>query len=119
MIEDAPDDELAQRYASTAITHGEATEPADVERGNEAAAEIAAIYRELRQRGAKSQAVLLPFLDHINAHVRGWAAAHALEFVPALGEATLSQLARGKRGMVRFNAEMTLREWRAGRLRFP
>jgi len=50
--------------------------------------------------------------------VRGWAAAQALEFEPCQGEAILLNIAKGE-GLAGFNAEMTLKVWREGNLRFP
>lgn len=50
--------------------------------------------------------------------VRVWAAAHALEFAPERGEPVLSHVAAEK-GILSFNARMTLEVWRAGDLRFP
>ena len=60
----------------------------------------------------------MPLLESDNPNVRGWAAAHALEFAPekavSVLEASLADPAPHG-----FNAKMTLIEWRAGRLRFP
>ncbi len=53
-----------------------------------------------------------------NPHVRAWAASHVLEFDPEAAEAELTRLAKGPPSPVRLDAEMTLREWRAGRLKF-
>jgi hypothetical protein len=51
--------------------------------------------------------------------VQVWAASHVLEFAPADAEAMLERLARGAPGIARLDAEMTLKEWRAGNLTFP
>jgi hypothetical protein len=112
------DAELVLDYADAAIDHGRST-TTDAERANASADTIATIYRELRRRGPESQAALLTLLDHLNPSVRSWAAAHALEFAPPRGEPVLEKLARGPHGVVRLDAEMTLQEWRKGRLRFP
>jgi hypothetical protein len=80
---------------------------------------IAAIYRELRRRGPEAQNQLLSLLDHADPGVRGWVGAHALEFAPHLGEPALMALVCVQDSLVSFSAEMTLREWRAGRLEFP
>ena len=57
-----------------------------VERSFATHAEIAAVYRELRRRGPDDQGALLELLQHDDAGVRLWAAAHALEFAPERGE---------------------------------
>lgn len=108
-------DQLVARYAAAARRHGEATLDGN-DRGNDDADEIATIYRELRQR--RSQSALLPLLRTDDRRVRAWAAAHALEFAPGEGEPVLLQLAES-RDIIGFDAETTLSEWRAGRLRFP
>jgi hypothetical protein len=43
-----------------------------------------------------------------------------MEFAPTEGEPVLTELAESEEsGFIGFDAEMTLREWRKGRLRFP
>lgn len=117
-IESESLDSIVQRYADAAAAHGKASDLGDFKTGNQQHDIIAASYRELRRRGRDSQLALLPLLKHTDAHVRGWAAAHALEFAPAEGEATLKELCASG-GMTGFNAEMTLEEWRKGGLEFP
>jgi hypothetical protein len=67
--------------------HGQATLDGDLDVANENADRIAAIYRELRRRGAES--VLLTLLNSRDEGVLAWAAAHALEFAPERGEPVL------------------------------
>ena len=62
--------------------------------------------------------MLLPLLLSNDIGVRGWAAAHALEFEPRQGEAIRWDIAKGE-GLAGFNAEMTLKVWRESNLRFP
>jgi hypothetical protein len=52
-----------------------------------------------------------------NATVRQWAAAHALFWDEPIARAELEAVATGARGLDRLTAEMTLREFDAGRLR--
>lgn len=77
---------------------------------------ISAIFRELRERDL--QDALLPLLESQDRDVRAWAAAHALTFAPDKGRRVLEHLSK-ESGIVALEAEMTLREWRAGRLKFP
>jgi Domain of unknown function (DUF2019) len=77
--------ELVTAYAEAAGVHGKAAVAGDYKRANARADEIASIYRELRNRGREAQLSLLPLLEHPDIDVRGWAAAHALEFSPADG----------------------------------
>lgn len=110
---------LVRTYREAAVAHGVATEAGNYRAANRHHAALAEVYRELRKRGDKARFELLPMLDDVNAHVRTWAAAHALEFAPEQGEAVLNRLASGGPSFVRLNAEMTLSEWRKGSLVFP
>jgi hypothetical protein len=113
---DLPD--LVSAYAEAAAEQGQASEKGNHKRANPKAEEIAAIYRELRERGRDAQLALLPLLEHPDPFVRGWTAAHALEFAPVEGERALLALVELP-GVPGLNASMTLREWRQGTLRFP
>ena len=108
-------DELVARYAEAAKVHGEATVTGSHPANNEADL-IAAAYRELRRRGSES--ALLVLLESKDDGVTAWAGAHALEFAPEQGEPVLAKLAESP-GLLGFGAQITLREWRAGRLTFP
>ena len=79
---------------------------------------VSAVYRELRARGKTAQNALLPLMTDPDDAVRGWSAAHALEFAPEQAEPVLTALA-DSRGVSAFSAKMTLREWRKGNLSFP
>jgi hypothetical protein len=117
-IAEEPLASLVRRYASAAPAHGRATEAGDSERANGAARSIAAIYSELRRRGIAAQRELLPLLHDLSPGVRAWAGAHALEFAPDVGEQALTVLSQMPGSLVGFSANITLLEWRAGRLRF-
>lgn len=107
--------ELIRQYIAAAAEAGRLDIPSW--RQNRAADKVAAIYGELRHRGPDAQAALLTLLDHPDPGVRGWAASHALEFAPDRAVETLEAM-QGAEFPHGLNAEMTLREWRAGRLRF-
>ena len=106
--------ELVAAYRDAARTHGERLESGSVRKCNRAADLLAAIYAELRFRGIEAQRALLALLTDPAPGVRGWAAAHALEFAPDVGEPVLIELSKLE-GLVGFSAE----EWRKGRLKFP
>lgn len=105
--------ELVSEYARAAAKAGRLDSHS--RRQNRAAHLVAAIYRELRDRDQR--AALLPLLESEDAGVRGWTAAHALEFAPDEATAVL-EAAVSEPFPHGFNAEMVLKEWRAGRLRF-
>jgi hypothetical protein len=110
-------DELVERYRTAAAAHDKATERGDPKRANAHHDVVASVYRELRAGGLQSR--LLVLLEDPYERVRCWAAAHALEFAPHLGEPVLSALAQHELGIVSFDAEMTPKVWREGQLRFP
>ena len=117
-ISNASDEQLTDAYTRAAFGHGSATRNGDHEAANRHHDAITAIYRELRVRGGRAQSALVPLMQHGDECVRSWSAAHALEFAPEQAEPVLTELAAGQ-GFAAFNAKMTLREWRKGRLSFP
>ena len=108
--------ELISAYREAAARHGDATENGDYEIGNPMADIVAKVYSELRRRGEREQ--LLPLLADEAPGVRLWAAAHALEFAPLEAERVLTSLTDAG-PLLGLSADTTLREWRAGRLKFP
>jgi Domain of unknown function (DUF2019) len=108
---------LVDAYREAAKQHGEATENGDRKKANKSAELVSAIYSELRRRGPDAQRHLLSLTTDPTPGVRLWAASHALEFSPAEGENTLERLIVEGR-LLGLSAQTTLKEWRAGRLRF-
>lgn len=109
---------LIDRYADAAMKHGRASQEGRHEQANAFYEVIITTYQELRRADADEQRRLLKLLIHPNAFVRAWAGAHALEFAPDAGEATLTKLAVEDRGLAGLAAKTSLDEWRAGRLTF-
>lgn len=107
---------LLQEYELSAASHGRALAAGDHRAANRAHDRIASAYRELRRRTATSQ--LLPLLKSEDENVRAWVGAHALEFAPEQGEPVLLGL-MARPGLLRLQAEYTLKAWREGTLRFP
>jgi hypothetical protein len=80
------------------------------------------VYSELRARGERD--ALLPLLDSENLGVRMTAGVHALDFAPALGEATLQAIDEAPEDSDipsddRVSASMILWKWRRGWLTYP
>lgn len=108
---------LVASYRAAAKHHGEATENGDHKEANKAAETIASAYRELRQYGTDAQREILRLITDPDPGIRLWSASHSLEFSQPEAEAELAKLANAK-SLLGLSAEMTLKEWRAGRLRF-
>lgn len=112
-------DELIMAFSEAARTQVDAIdEHADHKTANRASDLLFAIEVELRQRGRDAQCALLPLLKDDHPGVRLWAASLALEFSPSDGEPVLQALTQVTRS-VGLNAEMTLKMWKRGELRFP
>jgi len=109
---------LVSQYADAALANRRAIDNGDHRTANRHYEIVAAIYRELRRRGADAQRALLPLLTHPEPGVRAWAAAHAMEFAPADGEPVLTALTNAPKALG-MSATMTLRQWREGKLIFP
>jgi hypothetical protein len=109
---------LVQLFAEAAAANGRAWEEVKPRIANKQYEIRAGVYRELRSRGIDAQRELLSLLDHPNPYVRCLSAARALEFEPKAAEPVLQAL-EILPGLVGHNAEMTLKVWRKGELRFP
>jgi hypothetical protein len=110
--------ELSAIYEEAAALHGQGSREGAHRVANAQYKRIMATWRELRRRGDEGRAALLRLMSSSNPHVQVWAASHVLEFDPSPAEALLERLAGGPPSIVRLDAEMTLKEWRAGNLRF-
>lgn len=111
--------DLSAQYEEAAGLHGEASRTGNSRAANAQYKRIVAAWKELRGKGEAGRAVLLHLMGNSNPDVRLWAASHVLEFDPGAAEAELNRLASGPPSLVRFDAELTLKEWRAGNLTFP
>lgn len=110
--------ELSALYEGAAVRHGEASQKGDHRTANAQYKRLLAAWKELRSRGDEGRAALLHLMDARNLHVQVWAASHVLEFAPEAAEARLERLAHEAPGLARLDAELTLKEWRAGNLTF-
>lgn len=118
-LKKAPVHELSALYEEAAIRHGAASLNGEHRVANAQYKRLLAAWMELRSRGEEGRAALLRLMNEGTPPVQVWAASHVLEFGPAAAEAKLEQLAKGAPGLARHDAEMTLKEWRAGNLTFP
>lgn len=118
-LEAMADTDLVSLYAECAVKHGAATEDGDHEEANANADVVAAVFREMRRRGTESKEKLVGLLENENLSVQCWAATHSLETAPKRAQEVLERLANISNSFIGLDAEMTLEEWRAGRLKFP
>ena len=112
------DVELAHRYVEAARRRGEVLEVGDSDRANREFDELMAIYREFKRRGMGAVDALIASSHDRDPDVRaavGWA---LIELFPEKARAILTDVAT-QPGLPGFSAEMTLREWESGHLKFP
>ena len=112
------DAELAHRYVEAARRRGEAIDVGDSDRANREFDEITAIYREFKRRGKGAFDALIASSRDRDPNVRaavGWA---LVELFPERARAILTDVAT-QPGLPGFSAEVTLREWENGHLKFP
>jgi hypothetical protein len=72
--------------------------------------------KEIRKSVDRGRAFLLGLTRHPAPHVRAWAAVHLLTVDEPIALQILQDLAAGPASDVRFDAEMTLKEWKSCRL---
>jgi hypothetical protein len=104
---------IVRRYVAAAIAHGEATLN-DYRTANEQYDEMEKALHELDDLGRRD--LLLDLLEYDNAFVRCSAAADTLRIDEERATSVLVDLSK-ERGIVGFDAEMILKEWKKGNLR--
>ena len=109
---------LLKLYEDAAELYGYYSDAADAKKVNRQYAKITEIFSEISRRGLHAQYELLSLLETENLTVRLCVACHALRFSPEIGEKILNEIANNTRGVQSLDAEMTLQEWKAGRLKF-
>ncbi len=115
-------DKIFQKYVAAATLHGEATKTGDYKAANKQYARLREIYRNFEKDPDLGESTLVKLFRHPNVSVRTWASAHALGLGIHEDEAAriLEQVSSDTSvGILRLNAEMTLKEWRKkGGLKF-
>jgi hypothetical protein len=100
-------------YTATNI-HAEATEVGDYKKGNEAHAQIIKALKWLQENSLTH--LLLPLLESSSIGTRSWAASYLLLHNEQKAINTLELIASSKT-IHGLSAQITLREWRMGRLK--
>jgi hypothetical protein len=105
-------DALLKEYADAALVHRTASREGKHKIANRAYHRISTVMRELRERGPHALSALLRLLEDERIEVRGWAAAHALEFAPDRAVHVLECIASGPASLEELSAKMVLQQWR-------
>lgn len=107
-----------ERYTAAADVNSTASFRGDADRSNAAYEEMIHALHELDRLTNGDRSFLLSLLAHPRGGVRVAAATHLLKSHTKEATRCLKELASGK-GMIAFEAETTLAEWKAGRLNPP
>ena len=108
---------IVEAYVDAAIENGEAGNNNDHKRANRCYKKMNDCYQKLKNEGADNLVLnLAPLLRHTDDNVVLWSAMHLLPYKAAEAEEALNKICQGQ-GLLAFDAEMTLKEWRAGRLK--
>lgn len=107
----------AARFLAAAIEWGRAQSEGDTRRANKVHdRDLIPALREVAITGGEEIESVVELADHVNPSVGLWAATFALRYETARGEAALTRLTHLPSLSIGFSAEVTLKEWRAGRL---
>ena len=107
---------LIERYIQAAQAHGAATQRGDYKEANCQHDRIIKALKGLRALPEGEREALLEMLRNYDANVRAWAATYLLFLAPDIAVPMLEEIA-AEPGIVGFNAEVTLREFRNGTLK--
>ena len=104
--------EILANYRDAAI----GTAALDSTQNNMCVDRLHSCYKILRETD-DGRAGIISLISDENPHVRGWAAAHSLEWAPQIAKLALEDL-RDSDGPASFSAKWTLKEFSKGRLSF-
>ena len=104
-------------FVEGARQHGEGTIEGDATATNMAYRKLISALREIRKMPDKGEGFLFGLLDNDDPSVVTWSALHLLPFKEDEAVLALQKAAETAPPLIAFGAEMTLKEWRAGRLK--
>jgi hypothetical protein len=107
-------EEALNLFEQSTLQHTIATETGDYKSGNKAYKSILNSIVYLNQNNKVE--LLVPFVNHSNNGVRVWAASYLLNSNTGLAVKILEEISVGL-GIISYNAQMTLSEWRKGNLK--
>ncbi|MEZ6003945.1 MAG: DUF2019 domain-containing protein [Planctomycetota bacterium] len=107
---------LESAYERAAAAQGAAGDNGDYRKANAAYDEVSRVLKEVRRLPDRGMELLTRLARNENPHVRLWAATHLLPLDEVMALAVLSALT-SEPPFCGINAEMTIQEWKAGRLK--
>jgi hypothetical protein len=110
-------EDLVELFAAKAVERERFMKAHDPRKANARFDQMVKIYDVLKNRGLDAQRQLLPLLQHKDHHVRYSAAARVLEFNADQAIPILEELSLTGAPLLRFEAKVTLEQWRKGKFR--
>jgi hypothetical protein len=108
---------MQEDFIEAASQHGASTQKGDSKAANEAYARLAGRMKKIRKEADRGKAFLEEAIRSEDSSVVCWAALYLLPLNEKAAKEALAMLAAQPTGIDAFNARMTLREWKAGRLK--
>lgn len=110
-------DELIEKYVMASINYGKAQEEGDFDKQNKNTAILRKVRIKIKENNSIYVKSLEQLLEHENDYVKLKSAYDLLPILTVKAEKTLMELSNRK-GLLGFEAEMILQEWKIGNLLF-
>lgn len=107
--------ELIEKYIAASVNYGMAAEEGNSKEANKQSGIIRKIRKQLKESSCVD--LLFSSLKHDNDYVKLNAAAALISAFPEEAKATLQEL-QTRKGLAAFEAEMFLREWEKGNIKY-
>jgi hypothetical protein len=107
-------DKMIEEYISLAIIHGESTLSGDYKRGNKAFFKMEKLVKEIKESDDTIKRQFYSLLQHDNDNVKTWTASYLLGTFESKALQALKEVVKKSQGIISFNAETTIKEWRKG-----
>jgi hypothetical protein len=104
-------------FIEAAREHGQGIVEGDPQKTNRAYDRVVSAIRDLRKSPGKGEEFLIGLLDKEDLSIVRAAATYLLPLREVEAMQALERVAKGGLPLIAFGAEMTLKEWRAGRLK--
>jgi len=105
------------QFVEGAREHGLYTVEGDAPATNRAYKKLSLALKELREMPDRGEGFLAGLIQNEDLSVVTWAALYLLPSRPEEAVQALQRVAGEGKSLIAFDAEMTLKEWRAGRLK--
>jgi hypothetical protein len=105
------------KFIEAASHHGQGIVEGDVPMADKAYKRLVLAAKQIRATPDRGESLFVSLLANEDASVRKWAALYLLRSRRGEAEQALQKIAETGPPLIAFGAEMTLKEWQAGRLK--